>query len=944
MSDTAALLITDLVDSTSLVASLGVADAAALSQEHDRVARDLLRAWRGREIDKSDGLLVLFDSVHDAVGCALAYHRALAALPRPIAARAGVHLGPVVLRKNSPADIALGAKPLEVDGVAKPIAARVMALACGGQTLLSADARRALGETPVHLRSHGHWRLKGIAEPIELFEATDTAAPLPAPADGEKGWRVVRDDEGWLPARQIPHNLPRPLSSFVGRERECADVAGLLGNRRLLTLCGTGGLGKTRLSIEVARASLHDFIDGVWFVELAPLHDPTLVPQAVATALGVREEAGGTVLEALAGFVANKRMLLVLDNCEHVVGASAELVEQLLRAGPGLKVLSSSREPLRVAGETVHPVAALAVPDADAALGANDDAAALMRFESVRLFVERAALACPGFAPTRANAAAVVSICRRLEGIALAIELAAARVGSLSVDTIAARLDDHFILLSRGPRGAPQRQQTLRSLIDWSHELLEPAERALLARLSVFAGGWTLESAEALCTDDALDSGAVLDGLAALVDKSLVSFDTPTARYRILQTVRHYARDRLEERGETVQCRDRHFAHFLAYAEAARPATKGADQPQRLAQIEAELDNLRAALAWSTTGGDGAGGLQLAGAIWPFWNLRGLLNEGRGWLSTLLLHAGDRATAAVRAHALRAAGVLAHAQGDVAASARWHEQCLAVQRELGDHKGVAASLESLGIVADEGGHHASGIALMEEALALQRELGDPIAIAQVLNNLGATLGFVGEQTRARTLLEESLAIKRAHGDRRGVAMGLDNLGDLAASLDDPATAHRLFEESLAIRRELDDRAGIARVLLGLADLAHAQGDHPTSLRLLAENLSITRNLGDQRAISYALEGLADVARAVGDVDREVRLRGHAQGLREAIGYVVPPTTRLRHQQTLDAAHAALADEAAFVAAWQAGRAMTLDQAIALALRALPAASGNTGVP
>ena len=942
MNETAALLITDLVGSTALADSLGDAAAAALWRDHDRLARDLLRAWRGREIDKSDGLLVMFNSVADAVGCALAYHRALATLPGALAARAGVHVGPVMLRENSPADIALGAKPLELDGVAKPIAARVMALACGGQTLLSADARQALGHTEARLQSRGHWQFKGIAEPMELFEVADTEARLPAPSDGDKGWRVVRDGARWLPARQIPNNLPRPLTSFVGRERECAEVGALLAERRLVTLCGTGGLGKTRLSIEVARAALHDFADGVWFVELAPLLDPAVVPQAVATALGVREEAGGTVREALAAFVAGRRMLLVLDNCEHVVAASAELVEQLLRAGAGLKVLASSREPLRVAGETVHPVAALALPDAAEARNAT----ALLRFESVRLFVERAALVCPGFAPTPGNAVALVSICRRLEGIALAIELAAARAGALPVETIAARLDEHFHLLGRGPRGAPQRQQTLRALIDWSFELLEPSERALLARLSVFAGGWTLESAEAVCAGDAVDASAVVEGLTALVDKSLVAFDAASARYRILETVRHYARDRLQERAESAQVRARHFAHFLAFADSVRPAIKGADQPQRLARIEAEHDNLRAALSWSATEGSatGAGGLQLAGAIWPFWNLRGLLNEGRGWLSTLLQQAADRAIPPVRAQGLRAAGVLAHAQGDFAASASWHEQCLALQRQLGDRKGVAAALESLGIAAYGRGHCASGIDMMEEALAIQRELGEPLAIAQALNNLGATLSFVGERGRARTLLEESLALKRAHGDRRGVAVGLDNLGDLAALLDDKAAARRLFEESLAIRRELNDRAGIARVLLGLADLAHAQGEPATSLRLLAENLSITRDLGDQLAISHALEGLADVARAFGDVEREVRLRGHAQRLRETMDYSIPPAMQPRHGRTLETARAALGDGAAFDRAWQAGRAMTLEQAVELALQALPAAAVKASAP
>jgi len=471
MEHVRALLMTDVVDSTKLSEELGDRMMAEIWTAHDRVARDLLPKWRGREIDKTDGMLLLFDSAAAAVNYTIAYHRALAALSTPLKARAGLHVGPVILRENSAEDVARGAKPLEVDGLAKPTAARVMSIALGGQTLLSEDAWRALDALPGLVQSHGHWMLKGLAEPIELFEVGADAAAFAAPLDGDKGYRVARVGLQWLPVRQIPNNLPQQITSFVGRQRELGEAKKLLEQKRLLTLLGTGGLGKTRLSLQIAADSLAKFPEGVWFVDLAPIADQALVPKTVAQVLGIGEDPGIPLIETIGAYLRSRRVLLVLDNCEHLIGACATLADALLRTAQELRILASSRELLHISGEQTYSLPPLSLPDAKARV---DEIA---RSDAVRLFVERARLHQPHFAMTARNCEAVRQICSRLDGIPLALELAVARVKVLPVERIAERLDDRFRLLVGGSRTALPRQRTLRAMIDWSYDLLGDAER-----------------------------------------------------------------------------------------------------------------------------------------------------------------------------------------------------------------------------------------------------------------------------------------------------------------------------------------------------------------------------------------------------------------------------------------------------------------------------------
>ncbi|UCG98963.1 MAG: hypothetical protein JSW31_08040, partial [Burkholderiales bacterium] len=594
MSDVRALLLTDVVDSTKLSEKIGDAAMAEVWTAHDRAARDLLPRWHGREIDKTDGMLLMFDTAADAVSYAMAYHRALAAMPTPLKARAGLHVGPVILRENSPEDVARGAKPLEVDGMAKPTAARVMSLARGGQILLTPEARAALGETALKLESHGHWVMKGVAAPVELFEVGDDSTHFAAPPDSEKVYRVVRVGERWLPVAKMPNNLPQQATSFVGREREIDEVEALLGTARLITLLGMGGLGKTRLSLQVAAEVMPQYPDGAWFVDLTPIRDAPRVAAEAARVLSVTEEPGRPLLQTLCAHLKSKRLLLILDNCEQVVEAAAELAAAVLAAAPQVRIIASSREALRTPGEHAYPILPLPLPSKE------DGLEALAQSTAVRLFVERAKANKPAFALTEKDAPAVAELVERLEGIPLALELAAARVRVLSVADINARVQDRFKLLTGGGRTLPQRQQTLRALVDWSYDLLGENEKCLLDRLGVFVGGFDLPAAEAVCGVDPLDAMDVLDLLGSLAEKSLVMLDEREegSRYRMLETIRQYAREKLDGRGEDAAATAaRHCQHYFVFAKAVRDGIEGPEQATWLRRAETDVDNLRAAIA-----------------------------------------------------------------------------------------------------------------------------------------------------------------------------------------------------------------------------------------------------------------------------------------------------------------------------------------------------------
>ena len=745
------------------------------------------------------------------------------------------------------------------------------------------------------------------------------------------------------------HNLPARLTSFVGRERERVGVAELLGESRLTTLIGAPGVGKTRLALRVAEEVASGFSGGVWLVELAPLTEPALVPRAVATVLGVREQPDQPLSATLAEALKGRELLLVLDNCEHLVEACAARAEELLRACPGLRILATSREGLRIEGEATYRVPSLSTPDPSPVLSGSDGEARLMKSESVQLFVDRAQAALPTFTLAGRGAAAVATICRRLDGIPLAIELAAARVGGLSPTQIAARLDDSFRLLTGGRRTALPRQQTLRALVDWSHDLLSEPEQMLLRRLSVFAGGWSMEAAERVCAGAGLGEEDVLDLLLHLVEKSLVVTEERDGetRYRLLETIRQYAGEKLREADEEEDVRQRHAEHFLSLAEESAPKIRSSpDQREWLARTEADHDNLRAALVWShADGGRAEIGLRLSGALVWFWMERNHITEGRTWLERALVAAGKRSTS-IRAKALHALGCLARRQGDYVQAVTALEEALTISRGLGDRWTVALALGNLGATSRDRGGDDRSAALFEEALRLFREIGDGWGIAWTLGNLGNLAHLRADHEAAEALYQEGLATSRGLGDVVGVAWSLGNLADVAMARGDPKAAEQLYLERLALFQGLGSLDSIAYALGPLAELARRRGETGRSRALYQEILSQGRKVGHRRRIAGCLEGLALVAATQGELEYAAWLFGASAAAREAIGLrraPIQPALHPTYDREVATVRSALG-EGAFAAAWAHGRAMSPEQAIELALAPPEPASDQTPTP
>ncbi|MBI3459366.1 tetratricopeptide repeat protein, partial [Candidatus Acetothermia bacterium] len=816
----------------------------------------------------------------------------------------------------------------------------------------------------------------------------------PQPETEELARQIV---EGKLPAslrRRYPlaamptqHNLSGQLPSFIGREREIAEIKGLLGvgaqhaaPLRVVTLTGIGGSGKTRLALRVAMDLVQEFTHGVWWVELASLTDSGLVAQAVASALGLHAEPGSSLPEILSNYLRPRELLLILDNCEHLITACAQLTEFLLNAAPQLKILATSREILGAAGETVWQVPPLLLPDPR-----QTSSKTLAQSDAVRLFMERAKAARSDFALTEQNVSLVAQICQRLDGIPLALELAAARVKTLSIKQIASRLDDCLQLLTGGRRTAVPRHQTLRAAIDWSYNLLSSKERQLWGRLSVFAGGCTLEAAEGICTDSQhvgarsprpykssdIAPAEILDLLTQLVDKSLVVAEErgEATRYRLLETVRQYAQIRLFEAGDAEIARDRHLHFFLELAEQAESRLRGADLKSWLDRLEMEHDNLRAALEWGRTHQQNTeSALRLAGALGWFWEVRGYWDESRRWLEDILSQSKN-VLASVRAKALTAAGglawrrgeysqatalsekglalsqklkdkrgvasalnvlgLVAHYRGEFARATKAYRESLALCRSLKDKRGIASTLNNLGRVAYYQGQHAQAAKMLEESLRLWRELGDAWGTAMVLLLLGEVALSQGEHERARALLDEGLALCRSVGDKRGIALALNILGAIAHLQRDCERATAMLEESLRLCREIGDKRGLALALDILGVVSHLQGDPIRATAVLKESLALRRDLGDKRGIADCVEDLALID-LTQDPERAAKLFGMAEGLRQSIGAPLLPYERQEHDRNLTAVRAKLGEKT-FEIFWKMGLAMPLEGVIRYAL-------------
>src|SRR5438445_1646082 len=867
---TVTFLFTDIEGSTRLLRELGDRYATVL-KEHQLIIRQAIANAGGAEVGiEGDSFFAAFSSAPAAVGAAVAAQLGLAAHGWPegfsVRVRMGLHTGDGVVSGS------------DYVGMDVHRAARIASAAHGGQVILS-DATRALTEQSLpagaRLRDLGNHRLKDIVQPEHLYDLVIDGLPAEFPPPRT------------LDAR--PNNLPLQLTSFVGRDDQIAEIRDLLRGVRLLTLTGPGGSGKTRLALQVAAETLRDYADGAFFVDLAPVTDPGLVPAVIARAVGVAEVAGVPILETVKARLHDRELLLVADNFEQLV-AAGRVIEEMVSAAPKPKVLITSRVVLSLRGEREYVVPPLEPPDPKS----TADLDTLSRSEAVRLFTERALAVQQRFRLTSENAQAVAELTARLDGLPLAIELAATRVKVLTPQQILARLEGSLSVVASGGRTLPERQRTLRGAIAWSYDLLEKPEQSLFRRLSVFSSGWTLEAAEAVAEPQGLDLDA-LEGLSALVDKSLIKSIDPTdgfPRFTMLETIRQFGHEALATEGELEGIRRRHGEYFLNVALQAEEQLTGAEQAAWLEQCERELDNLRAALRWAIDTGEADLGQKAAGALWRFWHQHGHLSEGRAWLDeSLAMPAGQGRTAA-RAKALTGAGGIA-----------WWQI---------DHDGAGA--------------------FYGEALAIERELGEPTRIAEALYNQAFVVGASGDIDRSADLLEESLDLFRAAEVEHGVARPLAMLVIRDAQASDWPSAIARLEEVVAIWRRLGDRLQLAFDLIWLA-FACGRAGRPREARSAAlEAPGLCREAGNVKGMGLAFRDLAFLAVWEGRPQEALRLLGAAESLRDRIGGGPPPGFGglLEGDPAAEARAQLSAGEAE--RCWQEGRATEREEAWTLARR------------
>jgi predicted ATPase/class 3 adenylate cyclase len=916
---TVTFLLTDVEGSTRLWEQHPTAMRTALTR-HDALVEETVARHAGavvRPRGEGDSRFAVFARASDAIAAAVALQLALHAepwpTPAPLRVRMAVHTGEADLHEG------------DYYGAAVNRCARLRGIAHGGQTLLSQTtydlARAALPATAV-LHDLGEHRLRDLAAAERIFQLTAPGLPDTFPP--------VRSLDG------LPNNLPRELTSFVGRERELADVKRLLADSPLVTLTGTGGCGKTRLALQVAANLLDAHPDGVWFVDLAPLADPALVSQAVAAALGVRDMPDRPLLAALGDFLHGRELLLLLDNCEHLLAACAHLADALLRAGPRVRLLATSRELLGIAGETAWRVPSLSLPDPQQPPPVEH----LRRYEAVQLFLERARAALPSFVVTNHNVSALVQICRRLDGIPLAIELAAARVRVLTVEQLAARLDDRFRLLTGGSRTALRRQQTLQATIDWSYQLLSEDERALLRRLAVFAGGWTLEAAEGVTSGVGLDPFDVLNLLTGLVDKSMVVAEGQVGegRYRLLETIRQYALKKLDEAGEARIARRAHRDWFLDLAEQALLGMEGNNQKRWWDRLGAELGNLRAALTWSAAEpGDGETLLWFASFLPLFWHRRGHRREAIGWLETAL-ERGEATRRAARARALTWLGHFLWLEGQLERAEQLLEEAVVVAREVGDRRLLSRTLRHYGVAVLARGNRARARQLEEEALEVSRAAAAKREIA--MNLVSLAVHHLKERTsdEVEALLIESMVVGKESGDLTMVCEALSALSWLNATRGDFPRARRMIDKSLILARQIEVPALLFNAYLMRGEIARAEQDltaaatwYRTYLRdVLATPIYHT---SAHATLSYTLRRYAAVCAALGHPRPAATLFSAAAG--PATGWALATDSYVldlssESDDAMAPARQALGEEE-FARAWAEGQAMTLEQAVAYAL-------------
>jgi predicted ATPase/class 3 adenylate cyclase len=910
---TLTFLFTDIEGSTAMLRQLGSRYAEVLAGHHE-IIRAALAAHDGQEVDtQGDAFFAVFTAPSACVAAAIDMQRALQSRPWPAGQHVRVRMG---IHSGEASRTAVGLVGLEVHR-----AARIAAVAHGGQVVLSA-ATAALLPDPLPaaacLRDLGRHRLKDLGRPEQLFQVDADGLPTAFPPLAS------------LDNPKLLNNLPAQVSSFIGRDAELAEVRRLVTTSRLVTLTGSGGSGKTRLGLQVAAGLLDGSGDGVWFADLAPLHDQDLVALTVANVLGVTADPDQPLIAALADAIGRRLLLVLLDNCEHVIDACAKLADALLRSCPNIALLATSREPLAIDGERVYRVPSMGTP-AD-----GDDPDTIRATEAVRLFTDRAERHGARLAWDQPTAEVAGRICRRLDGIPLAIELGAARLRVMSLTDLDARLDQRFSILTGGSRAGLRRQQTLRAMVDWSWDLLTPSERHVLASLAVFAGGFDPAAAEAVTAGDIVTADEVLEHLGTLVDKNLVQFDDTgagPARYRLLETMRQYATRQLEghDRSAADEARTAHRDHYLALAEAAAPQLVAGQQAGWLDRLDLELDNLRAAIAFSLDRADPGPGIRLVTSLRIFWKARGHASEGVDALRALLDLPAARGATLPRAEALATAAYLLEQTGGYAAAAGYCAEALAIARSAGDDYLAADALNTQAFVLVRQGQQAAALPLAEQGLDLARRLDAPHLVARLLSVRSYAVDVAGDHVGAARDAAESLALFRQAGDRREVGTMLGNLGYAELSQGDLATARAHLRESLDIARELNDTYGVVYETFNLGLAEYLAGAPDAAAALFAQSFDLARRVQMKAGTAYALIGLA-LAGSGTDPARSARLHGAADAALAALGETVDSLeARLRDadRQRLRSALGA----AAFAAEYAAGQALTSEEILARALGA-----------
>ncbi|MFH1183828.1 MAG: adenylate/guanylate cyclase domain-containing protein [Chloroflexota bacterium] len=913
-SGTITFLFTDLEGSTKLWEEFPEQMQGALAR-HDELLRQAIESNGGIVIKTTgDGFYAAFGTGQGGVAAALRAQHALAQTawdeirPHSLRVRIGLHTGEAEKRGG------------DYYGPALNRAARLMAVAHGGQTLLSTTTANLVRDQlppAASLRDLGEHRLKDLVRPEHVYQLNHP--------------ELLADFPPLRSVDAFPNNLPVQITSFIGRDRELEQARQRLASSHLLTLIGPGGTGKTRLSLQLAAETLPLFPDGVWIVELAPITDASLVVRSVAAVFGLREQMGMPVRELLLDFLRLKELLLVIDNCEHLVESCAQLVEELLHACLKLKIIASSREALGISGETVFRVPSLALPE-ESAFGLE----VLAHSESVQLFVERASAANPKFGLTDQNARAIAQICRRLDGIPLALELAAARLTVFSAEQVAARLDDRFRLLTGGSRTALPRQQTLRALIDWSYDLLSEPERNLFRRFSVFAGGCTYDAIEKVCHQ--LD---VLNLLTQLVNKSLVAVedDDQEHRYRLLETVRQYARDKLVELGEAEQARNAHFDFFIRLVELAGSKLGTSEALEWVRRLDAEHDNIRAALEW---------GMQnhlhetllAAPRLVRFWMRRGHEEEGRRFITSILERAeslplpdGDAGQRwlSMLGEAWNGGAMLAYSQGDNARGIPLAQRAVELAGKAGDQRLLAIALGFQASSTLFLGRYAEAEPLLQQALDAARASGDKTLAGMPLAMLGQALANrePGSQV-AQGYLTEGAALLAESGDRWISTMSLLSMAMGSKLRGDFADARLRFAAMGPLFQELGDRHRLNMVRSELAHINRYEGQLEKAEAAYRETILEWKRLGHRAAIAHQLESLAFIAQRREDGPRAARLYAAAEALRESIGIQMTPLEKVEYEGELSRLRTGM-DEKAFTSAWAEGRLMTLEQSITYAL-------------